>query len=123
MANDLPQRSAETPANLEFRVLRKRARALCEQTCQLVAAARSRGELQSREARLQVEVFGERRVQVLQLLLPGSATIDEARLARLEQLISALLLSHAYFAKPQPAARPARPALRLGRGPSSEAAR
>ena len=120
MSHDLPQ-DAEDPAQREFRVFRKRARALCEQTWQLVAAARARGALQSREARLQVEVFGERRVQVLQLLLKGSAKIDESRLAKLEKLIAAILLSHAYFSKAQTATAPAGSAPRWFRGSSCEA--
>jgi hypothetical protein len=124
MVHDISHQDAETTANLEFRVFRKRARALCEHTWQLVAAARSRGALQSREARLQVEVFAERRVQVLQLLLKGSAKIDESRLARLEKLIAAILLSHAYFTNMQSAAAPARAPLRLfRRTQSGEAAR
>jgi hypothetical protein len=122
MAHDMSQRDAETTANLEFRVFRKRARALCEQTWQLVAAARARGALQTREARLQVEVFGERRIQVLQLLVKGSGRIDESRLARLEKLIAAILLSHAYFTKLQPAAERGSAPLRFWRGQSSEAA-
>ncbi len=124
MAHDNAQRDAQTTADLEFRVFRKRARALCEHTWQLVAAARSGGALQSREARLQVEVFGERRVQVLRLLLKGSAKIDESRLARLEKLIAAILLSHAYFTKLQSAEQPATAPLRLfRRGQSGQAAR
>jgi hypothetical protein len=123
MAHDMSQRNAENAADLEFRVFRKRARALCEQTWQLVAAARARSALQTREAGLQVEVFCERRIQVLQLLLKGSGKIDESRLARLEKLIAAILLSHAYFTKVQPVAEPARPPVRFLRGHSSEAAR
>jgi hypothetical protein len=121
MAHVMQQEDAETMARLEFRALRREARALCEQTWQLVAAARSRGALQSRESRLQVEVFGERRIQVLRLLLRGSARIDESRLAKLEKMIAAVLLSHAYFMKLQPVAQPARATLRVfGRGPSGE---
>lgn len=112
MAHVMQQQDAETAARLEFRALRREARALCEQTWQLVLAARSRGALQSREARLQVEVFGERRVQVLRLLLRGSDKIDESRLAKLEKMIAAILLSHAYFMNVQPVAQPARAGLR-----------
>ena len=119
----MSQRDAETTADLEFRVFRKQARALCEQTWQLLEAARARGALQSREGRLQVEVFGERRVQVLQLLLKGAQKIDESRLAKLEKLIAAILLSHDYFSKAQTAAEPASSVLQLFRRPSSEAAR
>ncbi len=124
MTHDMSQQDAATTAHLEFRSLRRKARALCEQTWQLLVAARSRGALQSRESRLQAEVFGERRVQVLRLLLKGSDRIDESRLAKLERLIAALLLSHAYFMNLQSAAEPSRPVRRLfRRGQSGEAAR
>jgi hypothetical protein len=123
MTHDM-SRDAENTAHLEFRSLRRKARALCEQTWQLLVAARSRGALQSRESRLQVEVFGERRVQVLRLLLKGSDRIDESRLAKLERLIAAILLSHAYFMNVQSAAGPARGTLRFfRRAQASEAAR
>ena len=117
----MQQQDAETAARLEFRALRREARALCEQTWQLVVAARARGALKSRESRLQVEVFGERRVQVLRLLLRGSDRIDESRLAKLEKMIAAVLLSHAYFMKVQPLPEPARPRLRFfARGQSGD---
>lgn len=118
----MQQQDAETAARLEFRALRTEARALCEQTWQLVVAARARGALQSREARLQLEVFGERRVQLLRLLLlRGSDRIDESRLAKLEKMIAAVLLSHAYFMNVQPVAEPARPRLWFfARGHSGE---
>lgn len=109
----MQQGVAGNTAHREFRALRRKARELCEQTWQLVLAARSRGSLKSRESRLQVEVFGERRVQVLKLLVKGSDGIDESRLAKLEKMIAALLLSHDYFVKVQSAPTPASPELRL----------
>jgi len=88
---------AETTARLEQRALEQQARALCEQTQQLANDARSRGVLRSREASLQSAVFAERCYQVMQLLDAATSGVSEARMARLQQLISALEFSRSFF--------------------------
>jgi hypothetical protein len=84
-------------ARLEARALEKMARALCEHSRQLLAAARARGALASREANLQVEVFAERCAQAGELLQAADAPVQESRIARLEKLVSALECSRGYF--------------------------
>lgn len=84
-------------ARLEQRALEKMACALCEHSQRLLAQARARGVLQSREADFQVEVFAERRAQVGRLLDAPAAGPDESRMARLEQLVTALECSRGYF--------------------------
>jgi hypothetical protein len=84
-------------ARLETRALEKMARALCEHSRQLLAAARARGALGSREAGFQVEVFAERCAQAGELLEAGDAPVQESRTARLEKLVNALECSRGYF--------------------------
>jgi hypothetical protein len=72
------------------------ASALCEHSRQLLAAARARGALASREAKLQMEVFTERCAQAGELL-QADAPVQESRTARLEKLVSALECSRGYF--------------------------
>jgi hypothetical protein len=84
-------------SRLEMRALEKMARVLCEHSRQLMAAARTRGALRSREANLQVEVFAERCAQVGELLAVVDAPVHESRIARLEKLVSALECSRGYF--------------------------
>ena len=84
-------------ARLEARALEKMARALCEHSRQLLAAARARGALRSREANLQVEVFTERCAQAGELLQAIEVPVQESRIARLEKLVSALECSRGYF--------------------------
>ena len=84
-------------AHLEARALERMARALCEHSRQLLAAARARGVLRSREANLQVEGFAERCAQVGELLKAVDAPVQETRTARLEKLVSALECSRGYF--------------------------
>lgn len=91
------QRDPQVLAHLEARALEKMARALCEHSRQLLAAARARGALRSREANLQVEVFTERCAQAGELLQAVDAPAKESRIARLEQLVSALECSCGYF--------------------------
>ncbi len=90
MASNIRIHDASLTARLESRALRKMARALCEHTRQLVVAAGARGALNSREAALQAQVFAERRVQLLQLLLTDIPEVEESRMARLEKLIAAI---------------------------------
>lgn len=87
----------ESTASLEMRALEKMLRVLCEHTQQLVAAARERGLLGSREARLQAEAFAERCAQARQLLGAASGGVHETRLSRLEKLVEALHCSRDYF--------------------------
>jgi hypothetical protein len=84
-------------ALLEAHALEKMARALCEHSRQLLAAARARGALGSREAGFQVEVFAERCAQVGELLQAVDAPVQESRTARLEKLVRALECSRGYF--------------------------
>jgi hypothetical protein len=97
LAAHTPSAQDATTAQLEQRALESQARALCEQTQQLATDARSRGVLRSREGSLQSAVFDERRYQLMQLLDAVSATVSEARMARLQQLIGALEFSCSYF--------------------------
>jgi hypothetical protein len=96
LATELNQ-DADITARLEQRALERMVRALCEHAQRLLAVARSRGALASREAGFQVEVFAERRAQVGQLLDAPSNGRDESRMARLEQLAMALECSRGYF--------------------------
>lgn len=91
------QRDPQILARLEMVALEKMARALCEQSQQLLVAARARGALGSREAGFQVEAFVERQAQAGELLSSGDAPVQEARIARLERLVSALECSRGYF--------------------------
>ncbi|MET0291363.1 MAG: hypothetical protein ABW136_03295 [Steroidobacteraceae bacterium] len=84
-------------ARLEARALERMARALCEHSRQLLAAARDRGVLGSREANFQVEVFSERCAQAGELLQVADAPVQESRIARLEKLVNALECSRGYF--------------------------
>jgi len=91
------QKDPQTLAHLEARALERMARALCEHSRQLLAAARERGALGSREANFQVEVFTERCNQAGELLEAGEGSVQESRLAKLEKLVSALECSRGYF--------------------------
>jgi len=73
------------------------ARLLCKHIEHLVRAAHARQGLDSREGRLQQQVFEERRSQLLQLLASPLRGSEEPRLARLASLIRALEFSRAYF--------------------------
>lgn len=87
----------EALARLEICALEKMARVLCEHSRQLLAAARARGALGTREAGFQVEAFAERCAQVNALLDLVEAPVTESRISRLEQLVGALECSHSYF--------------------------
>jgi hypothetical protein len=91
------QRDPLVLARLEAQALERMARASCEHSRQLLAAARARGALTSREARLQLEVFDERCAQAGELLKAADSPAHEARIARLEKLVSALECSRGYF--------------------------
>lgn len=91
------QRDPRVVARLEMNALEKMARALCEHTQQLLAAARTRGALHTREASLQVEVFAERCAKAGELLQAADAPAQESRIARLQQLVEALACSREYF--------------------------
>lgn len=91
------QRDPLVVASLEARALERMARALCEHSRQLLAAARARGALTSREANLQVEVFAERCTQAGELLQSVDMPVQESRIAKLEKLIRALECSRGYF--------------------------
>ncbi|MEP7312698.1 MAG: hypothetical protein ABI859_08945 [Pseudomonadota bacterium] len=91
------QRDPLVLAHLEARALEAMARALCEHSRQLLAAARARGALSSREANFQVEVFAERCTQAGELLQGVDSPVQESRIARLENLVNALECSRGYF--------------------------
>jgi hypothetical protein len=91
------QRDPLVLARLEAHALERMARALCEHSRQLLAAARARGALTSREANFQVEVFAERCAQAGELLQAVDAPVQESRIARLEKVVSALECSRGYF--------------------------
>lgn len=91
------QRDPQVVAHLELRALEKMARALCEHSRQLLARARERGALSSREASFQVEVFAERCAQAGELLKVENAPVQESRIARFEKLVGALECSRGYF--------------------------
>lgn len=91
------ERDPQVAARLEMRALEKMAATLCEHTRQLMAAARRRGVLDTREAKLQVDVFVERSAQASELLRAVAAPVQESRIARLQQLVEALHVSRSYF--------------------------
>lgn len=85
---------------MELRALEKMVRALCRHTEQLSREADARGELDSREAELQLEAFAERRGEAAQVLEPGAREPHALRVSRLEKLVEALECSRAYFRSP-----------------------
>jgi hypothetical protein len=87
----------EITAELELRALERMIAARCEQIGRLAREARSRGDLSSREADLQLEVFAERRTLALRQLQTDSGEPLETRAARLESLLEALECSWEYF--------------------------
>ena len=91
------QKDPANIARLEAHALERMARASCEHSRQLLAAARERGALGSREASFQVEVFAERCAQAGELLRGPEAPVKESRIARLEKLVDALECSRGYF--------------------------
>jgi hypothetical protein len=91
------ERDKQVLARLESRALEKMAHALCEHSRQLLAAARARGVLASREAKFQMDVFAERCAQAGELLQTVDVPVQETRIARLEKLVSALECSRGYF--------------------------
>jgi len=91
------ERDPQLLARLEARALERMARVLCEHARQLLAAARARGALATREANFQVEVFAERCAQAGELLRAAESPVQESRIARLEKVVSALECSRGYF--------------------------
>jgi hypothetical protein len=96
MAAVLDREDPET-AYLEERALKRMARVLCEHIECLAREARLRGELRSREAQFQLEVFAERRAQAEQVLQAESSETCEIRISRLQKLVEALDCSRSYF--------------------------
>jgi len=97
MAAVIESYDIESTGWLELRALEKMIGALCAHTESLAHAARSSGKLASREARLQLEAFTERRAKARELLAAQTTESLEIRLARLEQLVEALDCSRSYF--------------------------
>ena len=85
---------------MEMRALEKMVRALCRHIEQLSREADARGELDSREAELQLEAFAERRGEAAQVLEPEAREPYALRVSRLEKLVEALECSRAYFRSP-----------------------
>lgn len=97
MSAVLDRQDSETTARLEARALEKMIVALCGDIEHLANDAGARGELDSREAQLQLEAFAERRAEALQRLKDPREEPREIRIARLERLVEALGCSRAYF--------------------------
>lgn len=97
MAALLDRHDSETTARLEARALERMIGALCRHIERLTAEARSRGRLRCREADLQLEVYGERRTQALELLKAAAREPHETRISRLERVVEALDCSRTYF--------------------------
>lgn len=96
-------RDPEVTERLELRALERMVRALCEYIELRAREARSHGELDSREAELQLEAFAERRSKALETLRGGVSEPAETRIARLERAIEALDCSRSYFCAGKPA--------------------
>jgi len=97
MSAVLDRNDTQTTAHLELRALERMIGALCAHIEHLTSSARSRGELGSREADFQLQVFAERRAQAQQTLQRSAREPDEIRIARLEKAVEALDCSRAYF--------------------------
>lgn len=101
MTARLDPRDPDATRRMELRALEKMVRALCRHTEQLCREAEARGELDSREAELQLEAFAERRAEAAQQLLEaGNGESHPIRIARLEKLVEALECSRSYFREP-----------------------
>ncbi|HEX7081662.1 MAG TPA: hypothetical protein VF329_11660 [Gammaproteobacteria bacterium] len=87
----------QATARLELHALERMIAALCRHTARLAREAGHRGELDSREADLQLQAFAERRAQALELLKAPSSEPCEIRIARLERLVEALDQSREFF--------------------------
>jgi hypothetical protein len=97
MAAVIDRYDRETTGRLELRALEKMIGALCAHIETLADAARCRGRLGSREARLQLEAFLERREKARAALASATSESFDVRLARLEQLVEALDCSRSFF--------------------------
>lgn len=75
-------------------------RALCEQVGRLIEAARSDDRLGTREARLQLAAFAERRQRALGVLDAPSDEPSWIRIGHLEKVVEALECSRVFFAAP-----------------------
>jgi hypothetical protein len=100
LARKQPDPAAEARAEAELLAMENVARLLLRNVEQMMRTAGPDG-LQSREGRLQREVFEERRVQVMQLLDSPAGGPLESRLAKLARLVEALQFSRAYFRQVQ----------------------
>jgi hypothetical protein len=101
LARRQPDPATEARAEAELLAMEKLARLLLLNTGQILRAVESAVALQSREGRLQREVFEERRLQVMQLLDSPRRGTAEARIARLARLVEGLQFSRAYFRQVQ----------------------
>jgi len=81
----------------ELDALERMVDVLCEHVGQLVREAERRGELTSREADFQVQVFAERREQAAKLIDAQSNEPCETRICRWDKLADGLECSRAYF--------------------------
>jgi hypothetical protein len=101
LAHRQPDPAAEARAGAELLAMENVARLLLRNIEQIMRATGSSHELQSREGRLQLEVFEERRAQVMRLLDLPAQRPAEPRIARLARLVEGLQFSRAYFRKVQ----------------------
>lgn len=97
MSAVLDRQDSDITAHLEARALEKMIAALCRDTERLANEASGRGELESREARLQLEAFAERRAEALERLQDAREEPAQMRIGRLEKLVEALDCSRSYF--------------------------
>jgi len=91
-----PQRETLTEQD-ELAAVEQLARALCEQVARLIDTARSDDRLGTREARLQLAAFEERRQRALSVLDAPSGEPTSIRLGNLEKIAEALECSRAFF--------------------------
>jgi hypothetical protein len=100
MTGRLDPRDPDATRRMELRALERMVRALCRHTELLSRQAEARGELDTREAELQLEVFAERRAEAAQLLEQKVSEPHPIRISRLEKLAEALEASRTYFRAP-----------------------
>lgn len=100
LARKQPDPAAQARAEAELLAMEKVVRLLLQNIRQMMRTAGTAVALQSREGRLQLEVFEERRVQAMQLL-DSPTGHAESRMAKLARLIEALQFSRAYFRQVQ----------------------
>jgi hypothetical protein len=105
LARKPPDPAAEARAEAELLAMENVARLLLRNIEQMIRTLAPAMAPQSREGRLQREVFEERRAQVMRLLDAPASGPAESRIARLARLVEALQFSRAYFRQVQVSAK------------------